>query len=132
MSRENVEVVRRLYAGWEQGDFAVELDSYDPGVELVIDYGPDRTVATGFNQMRRAWREQLTLWESWSTGPIEKVIDQGEHVVVGHSLRARSKRGLSVDSENAGAAFTFEDGRIVRIVATDGMDKALDAVGLGT
>ncbi len=131
MSRENVEVVRRLYAGWETGDFAAELDAYDPEVELVIDYGFDQTRATGFEEMRKVWRDQLVLWEAWSTGPIEKVVEEGEHVVVGHSLRARSKRGLSIASQDAaGAAFTFRAGRIVRIVATDRLTKALEAVGL--
>lgn len=38
MSQETVEIVRRLYAGWERGDFAVEVDAYDPEVELFIDY----------------------------------------------------------------------------------------------
>ncbi len=132
MSRENVEIVRRLYAGWERGDFAAELDSYDPEVELVIDYGPDRTTASGFDEMRRTWREQLTLWDSWSTGPIEEVVEGDAEVVVRHSLRARSKRGLSVDSAGAGCAFTFRDGRIVRIVATDDFRKALEVAGLAS
>jgi ketosteroid isomerase-like protein len=130
MSQEKAEVVRRLYSGWEKGDFAVETDAYDPEVELVIDYGPDKTTASGIEEMRKVWREQLTLWESWSTGPIEKLIEDGEHVVVAHALRARSKRGLSIASQDAGAAFTFRGGRIVRIVATDRLAKALEAVGL--
>ena len=130
MSRENVEVVRRLYAAWETGDFAGEMDSYHPAVELVIDYGPDQITATGIDEMRRVWRDQLTLWEWWSTGPIQKLVEDGDHVVVGHSLRGRSKRGISVDMEEAGAAFTFRGARIVRLLATDRMSKALEAVGL--
>ena len=130
MSRENVETIRRLYAGWERGDFATAMDSYDPAVELVIDYGPDRATARGIDEMRALWREQLTLWDSWSTGPIEEVVERGDHVVVRHTLRGVSKRGLSVNSQSAGAAFTFLDGRIVRIVATDQIGKALQAVGL--
>ena len=131
MSRENVEAVRRLYAGWERGDFATAMDLYDPGVELVLDYGPDRTTARGFEEMRRVWRDQLTLWESWSTGPIEEVFERDDRVVVRHALRGRSSRGLSVESQRAGAAFTFRDGRVVRIVATDDIAKALEAAGLG-
>lgn len=130
MSQRNVELVRRLYAGWERGDFAAALDLYDPEVELVVDYGPDRTTAQGFEEMRRIWRGQLSLWASWSTGTIEEVFEEGEHVVVRHSLKARSRMGLSLVSERAGAAFTFRDGRIVRIVAADQIDKALAAVGL--
>jgi ketosteroid isomerase-like protein len=129
MSQENVERVRRLYAGWERGDFAAELDLYDPGVELVIDWGSDGATARGFEEMRRVWRDHLTLWESWSTGPIEEVFEREEHVVVRHSLHG-SSRGLSVEAQRAGAAFTFRDGRVVRIVATHDIAKALAAVGL--
>ncbi len=130
MSRENVKTVQRLYAAWEHGDFAAEMQSYNPDVELVIDYGFEQSSARGVDAMRDIWRDQLSLWETWSTGPIERVVDEGDHVVVSHRLRARSKRGLPVQMENAGAAFTFEEGRIVRIVATDQMSKALEAVGL--
>jgi len=130
MSTENTAVVRRLYEGWRHGDFAVEMDVYDPAVVLEIDYGVDRTTARGIDDMRRIWREHLTLWESWSTGPIEELIERGDHVVVAHSLRARSKRGLSLVSAEAGAAFTFRDGRVVRIVAADARAKALAAAGL--
>ncbi|MDQ3730337.1 MAG: nuclear transport factor 2 family protein [Actinomycetota bacterium] len=130
MSQENVNTVRRLYDAWEHGDFAAEMQSYDPDVELILDFGPDRTSARGTDAMRDVWREQLSLWQTWSTGPIEKVVEEGDHVVVSHCLRARSKRGLPVQMDNAGASFTFKEGRIVRIVATDQMSKALEAVGL--
>jgi ketosteroid isomerase-like protein len=130
MSQENAEVVRRLYAGWEKGDFATETDAYDPKVELVVDVGFEQTTATGFDEMRRVWREHLTLWESWSPGPIERLVEAGDHVVVASALRARSKRGHSIASQDAGAAFTFRAGRIVRIVATDRLAKAFEAVGL--
>src|SRR3954447_6160691 len=130
MPQENVELVRRLYAGWANGDFAVELESFDPAVELVIDYGPDQLRARGFEEVSRLWQDQLSLWDSLSTGAPEEVIAHDDHVVVTHSLRGRSKRGLSLESQNAGAAITFRDRRIVRIVATDDITKALEAVGL--
>jgi ketosteroid isomerase-like protein len=130
MSKENAAVVRRLYEGWRRGDFAVEMDVYDPAVVLEIEYGVDRSTATGIDDMRQLWREHLTLWELWSTGPIEELIEQGDQVVVAHSLQASSKRGLSLVSAKAGAAFTFRDGRVVRIVATDSREKALGAAGL--
>ena len=130
MSEGNAEVVRRLYDGWRRGDFGVAMDVYDPAVVLVIDYGIDRTTATGIENMREVWRDHLTLWEEWNTGPIEELIEDGDHVVVGHSLRLRSKRGLTLVADGAGAAFTFREGRVVRIVATDARSKALKAAGL--
>lgn len=127
---ENAEVVRRLYAGWTRGDFAVDIDVYDPGIVLEIDFGVDQIAATGIDNMRKTWREHLTLWEFWTTGPIEELIEEGEHIVVSHSLHVRSRRGLEIAASEAGAAFTFRRGRIVRIVATDVRAKALQAVGL--
>lgn len=129
--RSNVDTVRRLYAAWERGDFS-DVDCFDPALEFGIDFGPDRITARGVDGLRRVWREQLRLWESWSTGPIEEVFEQGEHVVVRHSLRGQSRHGLSVDSDDAGAAFRFRDGRIVFLLAADHIEKALDAVGLSS
>ena len=39
MSRENVEVVRRIYADWAQGRFA-SVDLLDPEIEFVLADGP--------------------------------------------------------------------------------------------
>ena len=129
MSQENVEIVRRLYEAWQHGDFAAEMQSYDSNVELAIDYGPDQILVRGIDEMRKVWREQLSLWQNWSTGPIEKVIEDANHVVVAHKLRGRGKSGVAVEMD-AGAAFTFREGRIVRILAADELRKALEAVGL--
>lgn len=130
MSEENAQAVRRLYEGWMRGDFAVAMDAYSPDVVLVIDYGVFQGTATGIDEMREMWRDHLTLWDSWTTGPIEELIQRGDRVVVAHSLRGRSKRGLTISSDNAGAAFFFRDGRIVRIVATGVREQALEAAGL--
>lgn len=75
--------------------------------------------------MRALWREHLTLWESWSTGPIQELIEEGDPVLVFHPLRLRSKRGLAPASNDAAAAFTFSNGRVIRILATDSA-KALE------
>jgi len=130
MSQENVNTVCRLYDAWEHGDFAAEMQSYDADVELILDFGLEQGSARGIDAMRDMWREQLSLWQTWSTGPIEKVVEKGDHVVVSHRPRARSKRGVPVHMDDAGATFTFKEGKIVRVVATDDINKALEAAGL--
>jgi ketosteroid isomerase-like protein len=53
MSKENVEIVRGLFELWDRGDRWAGLDSFDPGIEVVV--------AT-----RRT-----------STGPTEDTLDSG-------------------------------------------------------
>ena len=36
MSRENVEVVRRIYERWADGDFRAGVELYDPNILLVL------------------------------------------------------------------------------------------------
>ena len=130
MSQENVEVVKRLYEAWQHGDFAAEIEAFDPEVEVVFDYGLDRVSTKGLDGMRDSFRDYLSLWQIWTTGPIEKVVEHGDHVVVSHRIRGRSKRGAPVHIDDAGVAFTFRDGKIVWLMPTDQVSKALEAVGL--
>ena len=53
MSRENVEVVVEVYAGWERGDFTVGTWLFDRHATLVIDPAiPDGGVFVGQEGIR--------------------------------------------------------------------------------
>ena len=47
MSRENVEIVRELYAGWAKGDFRAGLDFFDRDLRFIIDAAITPTRASG-------------------------------------------------------------------------------------
>jgi ketosteroid isomerase-like protein len=131
MSQENVEIVRRLYEGWERGDFRAESERFDPEIDFRYEFGPETASARGLTEMRTAWREMLRQWRHWSTGRIEDVIDADPHVIAVSEVRARGRHsGLPVEMPAAATAITFRQGRIVRMVATDSREKALQAVGL--
>jgi ketosteroid isomerase-like protein len=132
MPRENVEIVRELYAGWSEGDFRVGLEHFADDLRFVVDgaVSPSPGEWRGIEGMRKAWRENLSGWEGYRTGEIEHLLDSGDRVVAFHRLHGRGKQsGVEVDSRVWAAVFTFRDGKIVRLQTTDARG-ALDAVGL--
>jgi ketosteroid isomerase-like protein len=132
MSRENVEIVRELFAGWSTGDFR-QVDFFDEDLEFIIDAAVTPTPGTwsGVEGMRSAWREQLSVWEEYRTGPIEHMLESGDDLVVAFNrLHGRGKSsGVSAHSNLWAAVFTFRKGKILRLLLTD-LQGALDAVGL--
>ncbi|MBA2764072.1 MAG: nuclear transport factor 2 family protein [Thermoleophilaceae bacterium] len=131
MSQDNVEIVRRIYAGWTRGDYQVEASVFDPHVEYRQDFGPDFVEVRGSPAMARTWGEYLRQWDSLAHGEIDELIDEGDTVVAVSPLRGRGKQSqVTVEVSDAAVAFVFLDSRIVRVVATDNRRKTLEAVGL--
>jgi ketosteroid isomerase-like protein len=131
MSRENVEVVRELYARWTKGDFD-EIGPFAAELHFILDgsVSPIPGEWDGVEGMRRAWRENLNAWDDYRTGKIEHLLESGDSVVAFNRLHGRGKRsGIEADSRLAAAVFTFHDGKIVRLLLTD-VKGALEAVGL--
>ena len=80
--------------------------------------------------MREAWREGLSEWEQYRTGPIEHLIESGDHVAAFNRMHGRGKKsGIDTGSRLRAAVFTFREGKIVRLLLTD-IQGALEAVGL--
>jgi ketosteroid isomerase-like protein len=131
MSRENVEVVRKLYQGWARGDFSVGADLFHPDIEFVSDFGVDRVRVKGRDAMRAAWGDQLRNWDHWHTGQIHELRELGDCVLAISPIQARGRRsGAEVEMPDAATAFRFQEGKIVWMLATDRVDTALEAVGL--
>jgi ketosteroid isomerase-like protein len=132
MSRENVDVVRALYAGWTTGDFRVGLDFFDPELVFIIDGAitPDPGEWHGVEGMREAWREQLGAWAEYRTGPIEHLLESRNQVVAFNRMHGRGRQSrIDADSRLVSAVFTFRQGKIVRLLLTN-LQGALEAVGL--
>ncbi len=82
MSRENVELVRRMWEAFLRRDFQTALSLCDPDVEWDGTNLPDGQAKRG----RDAIMEHITgwsdMWESWKV-EVDRVIDAGgDHVVV--------------------------------------------------
>lgn len=131
MSQDNIDVVRELYAGWAHGDFSVGVNHFDAEIEFVSDFAVDRVTAKGLDELGRVWAEQLRNWEAWRTGEIQELRDLGDRVLVMNPVHGRGRQsGLEVEIPNAAAAFRFDEGKIVWLLATDRPEVALEALGL--
>jgi ketosteroid isomerase-like protein len=139
VSRENVELVRRLYAalGGEGSaqDFGRRLTDealapfLDPEVEWVP--VPDSVLADtyhGFDGVRRFWSEFVSAWESYRVEPLS-FDDAGEGVAVVVHIVGRT-HGLEVD-ETRSSLLTVRAGRVVRVESFTDPDGARAAAGLG-
>jgi ketosteroid isomerase-like protein len=143
MSRENVELVRRLYA--QEGPFALPLSPEEEGalidrlfevfydeqleVRMPADYPEGEQVHVG----RRGMAELIAmLRESWTEFRFEpeRFIDAGHRVTVFIRVVAQGgASGLATERETA-HVWTVRGGRLSSIQIYRDRAQALEAVGL--
>jgi ketosteroid isomerase-like protein len=139
MSRENVELARRLYAVTrtflEQATAGEDVgqDEYwafwDPDVVLVeIAELPDATTYRGLEGVRRWVRGWLDPFDEISIEPQE-LIAVGDYVVVPTRQRFRSKAGVQVEQAIT-QVIQIRDGKIIYATGYRDRSRALEAVGL--
>jgi ketosteroid isomerase-like protein len=139
VSEENVELVRRLYAGLaSEGsgrDFERRLTDealsrfLDPQIEWVA--VTDSVLAVdsyrGFEGVRRFWGEFVSAWDSYRVEPL-RFDDAGDQVAVVVHIVGRTHE-LEVD-ETRSSLLTVRDGRVVRVQSFAGAEGAREAAGL--
>ena len=115
MSDENVELIRRIYARWELGDFAT-AEFFDPRVEYVR-VGAEGVGGPGeWQGVDEMWRALLEWFQAFEDIKIEseRFVDAGARVLVISRVTGRGRRsGLDVEYE-VGHVFTIGDGKILR------------------
>ena len=135
MSRENVELVRRLYHAVARGDTGAVLIAYHPEVEWDFLHSPFRDFLRhdayrGHEGVRSFTRERTE--DAWADieDRLEELIDAGEHVVSVVRTRGRGlASGAEVERVHAGI-WTIRGGQIVRVAWVGSRDDALEVVGL--
>jgi ketosteroid isomerase-like protein len=130
VSRDNVEVVRGIYAEWGRGNFRAGTDLFDPHVVLVIRaHFPDPGVYVGRTEIRAYMRQFLANW----TDPVieaEDMLGAGDTVAVAvHQQATGSGSGLSIDMRYW-QVWTFRGSAVIRIESIRRRSEALEAVGL--
>jgi ketosteroid isomerase-like protein len=130
MSRENVEIVRRAYEAFADGDLEGALNVFHPEVDI----RPDAAVPDlGRFRGRDGWLDLVGRWyEPWEEYRIEpeQFIDAGEQVVVlTREFGRRKDTGHEVE-QRVGTVFTFSDGAAVRVEFFLDQTEALEAAGL--
>ena len=130
MSQENVEVVRRAYRAWSEGDLETLIQACDPGVELHLpEGGLNVGIRRGPEAIRQFLQGLLEVWGDLSAEP-EKVFEAGDQVVVFLRVRVRGKgSGVEVEARPA-HLITLRADKATRIVVYPDPAKALEAVGL--
>jgi ketosteroid isomerase-like protein len=86
MSRENIEVVRRLFETYGRGDYDAAAACLAPGV--IYEIGQE-VPAFGPEEVRAMWERWDDAWEDMETVP-EEFVDAGEHVIVTVHYSTRS------------------------------------------
>jgi ketosteroid isomerase-like protein len=127
MSKENVELVRQVYAGWARGDFSVGALSPDfrwgqlaGAVEAGERRGPE---------VADALRRLFEIYKDFRTD-AEEFIDAGDRVVVVARSRGTARRsGMELDQRFA-YVWTIQDGMLCGFQMYATRAEALDAVGL--
>src|SRR5688572_4335562 len=112
MSQENVEIVRRQFEAWTEGDFEKWSEDWDPDVVVIAPEGwPDGEVNRGIDE----WRRQAErLRETWAQARVE--IDELRPVENGVLARIRYVT-VSADTDlpfetPLAALFFLKQGRI--------------------
>jgi ketosteroid isomerase-like protein len=133
VSRENVEIVRRVFDAAAQRDAATVLALYDPEVEWDMSRYPYGEVVArrshGHEGLRGFWRELHEAWDDYEHN-CQELIDAGDHVISVVTDRGRGRTSGAEVEIRAYGVWTIRDGKIVRVVWFRTREEALEAVGL--
>jgi ketosteroid isomerase-like protein len=132
MSKENVEVVRSIYAAWERGDWS-PVEWADPEIEWVSADGPTPGTWTGLAGMAEGWRDWLTAWGDFRVRWTSYRDLDEERVLALVEASGRGKAsGLELGQmRTKGAAlFHVREGKVTRFVFWWDRERALADLGL--
>jgi ketosteroid isomerase-like protein len=128
MSRENVEIVRRVWETWQRGDLTGWLDLMSDdlvtrrlGLDDAVYHGKE-----GFLESAAEWSEGFADWSV----AAEEFIDAGDQVVVRNRQTARGEASGAPTQMEFWFVHTVSQGKIVRVDMFTNEREALEAAGL--
>jgi ketosteroid isomerase-like protein len=131
MPMENVEAVRRIYAGWETGDMRAGVELLHR--EVVFEsFMPDqgRSVTHGPEGVETFMREFLAQWREYRLSADDiREVDEHTIFVTGRQSCIGKQSGAAVEAP-AFSIWTFDEGKITRLVWETNREDALAAAGL--
>jgi ketosteroid isomerase-like protein len=128
MSRENVEVVRRSFAAFENGDLDRLRDLVTDDL-IVYRAEPDGATSLGLNgflQLTADWTEGFTDW----TPLPQEFTDAGQRVLARVRQSARGEASGVPVADDFWFVFEFRGARIARMSIYAHESDALEAAGL--
>jgi ketosteroid isomerase-like protein len=132
MPSANLDLVRSIYAAWEQGDWSAAEWAHGD-IEFVRADGPDPCVWTGVDGMAWAWRDRVSSFEAFRV-EVEayRELDDERVLVLSHVIARGKASGLEVGQLGSRGANLFHvcDGKVTRLVNYWDRDRALTDLGL--
>ena len=136
MSRENLEIVQRVYDALARRDATTPFEIY--AKDIVWDMSQmkraalyERPVYVGHEAVRGLWRESLAAFGEIDFD-LERLSEAGERVfAVVHERAVGRTSGAAVQAIHY-AVWTLAGGEAVRLQIFDDRDQALEAAGLAT
>ncbi len=130
MTQEHVEVLRRVYERWGEGDFRAGVELYDPHAVFVQrPEFPHSGVYVGPEQVAGYMRELLEAWTNFTIA-AEEIIAAGDSVVVAVHQKAMGTGSAAETEFRYFHVWTFRGSTVVRWENFRERDEALEAVGL--
>ena len=136
MSRENVEIVRRIYDAWMADDYETVFSTFDPDVRLNPDpeawwVGMDEDYL-GRDGVRRYMRAVYESFEDYRP-EVEEIVDAGGGRVLTLAIEHGRGRGsgAEVQAHRTAHLWTLRDGKAVRLDLFMDRERAVEAAGLG-
>jgi ketosteroid isomerase-like protein len=130
MSRENVEIVRRIAEAFDRGGLDAVGSYFHPDIEWHEDPSfPEAGVYRGIDAVQSYARQFLSEFEEFRYEPVE-LTDAGDHVIANLRITGRGKTSGAEFEIYAWWAFSVQDRKVTRCYSYLERDRALGAVGL--
>jgi ketosteroid isomerase-like protein len=126
MSRENVELVRRMYDTYLSGDAEGALEYFHPDVEVDFSVRVDAARGRGRDELARIVGSWGAAWDGY-TEEIEEIIDLGDKVCLAATQRGRGKGSGAELEQRFASLYGIEAGQITSIAIFMDLDAALEA-----
>jgi ketosteroid isomerase-like protein len=126
MSRENVELVRRMYEAYLGGNVEMALAYFHPEVDVDFSVRVDTARGKGRDELARIVASWIGAWDGYME-EIDEILDLGDIVCVVATQRGRGK-GSGVELANQFASlYEVRNGLITRITMFMDVDEAVAA-----
>jgi hypothetical protein len=133
MSQENVEIVRRAYEAFNQGDLEGMVADFAPGFEFL----PTGAVPGAGARVRggpEGWRELVNwFWAEFDDAgaEIDELTEAGDKVLAEVTLQGRGKQSGVEATWHLWHLWVIEDGQVAYGQGFMRRAEALEAAGLG-
>jgi uncharacterized protein len=118
VSRENVELVQRVWEAWDRGDMSSVFELYADDIEWTMYPGltlpEDVETRRGHDAVKRYHRELFEVWGEYSAS-AEQIEDLGEQVLVRVKVSGVSKIAGAPGDITVWHLWDVRDGKVARV-----------------